>query len=132
VTFCRFQINLSEMFGFESVSLCNTYADAFMVPVIYINSVGKLEYMPGKMGAMMKKAGFTMNGKSKIYTSNGHMISCDVEEAKGYEIDILDQIRKKDIRFYGDDFTIGNFIFRTFILKPEIIAGIKQYNENRK
>lgn len=111
---------------------CNTYADAFGVPVIYINSIGKLEYMPGKMGALMKKAGFTMNGKSKIYASGGNSISCDVKAAKGHDIDISEHRCKKDIRFYGDDLIKGNFVFRNFILKPDVIAGIRQYNESRK
>lgn len=45
-------------------SFCNKYESAFAVPVVYVNSKGKLEYMPGKMGAMMERAGFTMNGWS--------------------------------------------------------------------
>ncbi|HZK27999.1 MAG TPA: carbon-nitrogen hydrolase family protein [Thermoclostridium sp.] len=109
--------------------LCNTYADAYDVPVVYINSVGKLEYMPGKMGALMKKAGFTMNGKSKIYASSGNSIPSDIKEATGLDIDVPEHKRKKDIRFYGDDLIKGNFLFRYFILKPDIIAGLRKYNE---
>lgn len=112
--------------------LCNAYVNAFSVPVVYINSVGKLEYMPGKMGSMMKKAGFTMNGKSKIYAIGGKNISCDVKAAKGYDIEISEQKCKKDIHFHGDDLHKGNFLFRKFILKPDIVAGIRQYNENLK
>jgi predicted amidohydrolase len=111
---------------------CNIYADAFGVPVIYINSIGKLEYMSGMIGALMKKAGFTMNGKSKIYASGGNSITCDVKAAKGYDTDISEHRRKKDIRFYRDDLIKENFVFRNFILKPDVIAGIRQYNESRK
>ncbi len=112
--------------------LCNTYANAFGVPVIYINSVGKLEYMPGKMGVLMKKAGFTMNGKSKIYAHGGNNIICNSQSAIGHYIGISEHKRKKDIRFYGQDLIKGNFLFRNFILKYDVIAGIKQYNESCK
>ncbi len=112
--------------------LCNTYADAYDVPVIYINSVGKLEYMPGKMGALMKKAGFTMNGKSKIYASSGNSIPSDIKEATGLDIDVSEHKRKKDIRFYGDDLIKGNYLFRHFILKQDVIAGLKKYSEDLK
>ncbi len=107
--------------------LCNTYADAFGIPVIYVNSVGKLEYMPGKMGALMKKAGFTMNGKSKIYADSGNSIPCNIKAAIGLDIEISERKRKKDIRFYGDDLIKGNFLFRHFILKPDVQKGIKSY-----
>ncbi|NLA74029.1 MAG: carbon-nitrogen hydrolase family protein, partial [Deltaproteobacteria bacterium] len=112
--------------------ICNTYADAFGVPVIYINSVGKLEYMPGKMGALMKKAGFTMNGKSKIYVNSGNSIPCDIKAATVLDIGISEHKRKKDIRFYGDDLIKGNFLFRHFILKPDVLAVIRKYDEHLK
>lgn len=50
---------------------CSRYEEAFNIPVVYANSKDRLEYMPGKMGQMMKKAGFVMNGLSKIYYTNG-------------------------------------------------------------
>lgn len=112
--------------------LCNTYADAFGVPVIYINSVGKLAYMPGKMGALMKRAGFAMNGKSKIYARSGSSITCDITSAIGLDTDISEQERKRDIRFYGNDLMKGNFVFRHFILKPDMMAGLRQYNDSIK
>lgn len=112
--------------------LCNTYAEAFGVPVVYINSVGKLEYMPGLMGALMKRAGFTMNGKSKIYANRGNSMACDIKAATGLEVDVSDRKKKKDIRFYGDDLIKGHFFFRHFILKPDIAAGIRNYNKNLK
>ncbi len=37
---------------------CGCYKNAYNVPVVYVNSVGKLEYMPGKMGKLMAKAGY--------------------------------------------------------------------------
>ncbi len=51
----------------ENDARCMLYADAFGVPVVYVNSVGSLERMPGRMGAMMERAGFRMNGMSRIY-----------------------------------------------------------------
>lgn len=60
---------------------CNLYKDAFNVPVVYINSVGKLEYMPGIMGRLIKKLKFTMNGKTKIYATEGVKITSDLKEA---------------------------------------------------
>ena len=51
----------------ENDKRCMAYIEAFGVPVVYVNSIGELEYMPGKMGAMMKKYGFRMNGMSRIY-----------------------------------------------------------------
>lgn len=108
--------------------ICNTYVEAFGVPVVYINSIGKLEYMPGKMGALMRKAGFTMNGKSKIYAGGGSSVQSDNKSAIGLDIDIIEHRRKKNIRFYGNDLIKGNIIFRHFILKPDIMAGIRQYN----
>lgn len=51
----------------ENDKRCMLYVDSFDVPVVYANCVGSLEYMPGKMGEMMAKSGFRMNGRSKIY-----------------------------------------------------------------
>ena len=65
---------------------CNLYAEAFGAPVVYINSVGKLEPMPGLMGWMMKLAGFTMNGKTKIYAGAGQSIPLTLKEGKGCDL----------------------------------------------
>ncbi len=111
---------------------CNLYKDTFKVPVIYINSVGKLEYMPGMMGRLMKKFKFTMNGKTKIYAADGVKIINDIKEAEGYEINLSKQKRKKDITFYGDNLIKGNTFFKYFILKPDIFIGIKRYNKSIK
>lgn len=110
---------------------CGVYESAFCVPVVYVNSRGRLEYMPGKMGAMMKKAGFTMNGLSKIYAADKVIIDCDHPEAVGAKIEIVPQKRRSDIRFYGDDLVKGNWFFRQFILKPDVKAGIKAYEANK-
>lgn len=110
---------------------CGAYEKAFHVPVVYANSKGKLEYMPGKMGAMMKKAGFTMNGLSKIYDADKTVIDCDISEAVGADIAVVSRERRSDIRFYGDDMVKGNWFFRQFILKPDIKAGIKAYEANK-
>ncbi|MFA5628847.1 MAG: carbon-nitrogen hydrolase family protein [Dehalococcoidales bacterium] len=109
--------------------LCNTYVNTFGTPVIYVNSTGKLEYMPGIMGMLMKKAGFTMNGKSKIYANCGNSIASDIKQAIGFDTNISEQSRKKDIHFYGNDLIKGNFIFRNCVMKPDIIAGIRRYNK---
>lgn len=110
---------------------CGVYEETFGVPVVYVNSKGKLEYMEGKMGRMMQRAGFTMNGLSKIYATGGTAIICDVEEATGVEIEIIPRRLQKEIRFYGDDMIKGNRFFRQFILNPDIKAGIKIYEETR-
>ncbi|NLA81758.1 MAG: carbon-nitrogen hydrolase family protein [Clostridiaceae bacterium] len=111
--------------------LCESYLEAFDLPVVYVNSLGKLEYMPGLMGAMMKKAGFTMNGKSKIYANTSQPISCGLKEAIGIDIDLVERGRKEDIHFYGEDIAKGNFFFRHVILKADIKAGLKQYEKNK-
>lgn len=108
---------------------CSAYKTAFQVPVVYANSKGRLEYMPGKMGRMMEKAGFTMNGYSKIYYENGVAVDCGIPEAVGADIAISPQKRQSDIHFYGDDITKGNWFFRKLILKPDTKAGIKIYKQ---
>ena len=110
---------------------CGIYVEAFGVPVVYVNSKGKLEYMPGKMGAMMEKAGFTMNGRSKIYSTKASELDTGIKEAIGVETNIAPQRLKKNIRFYGENLIKGNWLFRNMILKPDIAAGIKSYEANR-
>lgn len=111
---------------------CETYMNAFGVPVVYVNSKGKLEYMPGKMGLLMAKAGFIMNGRSKIYSKFGTGISTDLTEAFGMDVELAANRLKQNIRFYGNDLIKGNWFFRQFILKPDTKAGIKVYNRNCK
>ncbi len=112
--------------------LCDTYADAFGLPVVYINSVGKLEPMPGIMGLLMKLSGFTMNGKTKIHALGGERISHGLNEGEGHEIVLSDKKRKKEIAFYGDDLMKSNLLFRRLILKPDISIGIRQYKKGLK
>lgn len=111
---------------------CKAYADAFCVPVVYINSTGKLEYMPGRMGTMMAKKGFAMNGKSKIFASVGMDMPLEIEEGIGFEGNISAHGRVKELSFYGNDLIKGNKLFRELVLKPDIAAGIKMYQNNRK
>lgn len=106
---------------------CGMYEKAFNIPVVYANSKGKLEYMPGKMGQMMKSAGFSMNGLSKIYYADGNEIECNIVEATGADVEISPKRRRMDVPFYGDDLVRGNWFFRQFILKPDVKAGIKMY-----
>lgn len=119
----REEIKTNDLLG-------TTYMDAFGVPVVYVNSKGKLEYMPGRMGHMMSKAGFVMTGKTKIYAQSGINIETELEEVIAMDVDIVPKRLKKSIKFYQDDLIKGNWLFRQFILKPDTKAGIKDYNRN--
>lgn len=110
---------------------CGRYAEAFGVPVVYVNSVGALEYMPGKMGRMMDKAGFRMNGRTKIYGVNDASIDGGIVEAVGAEAELANKSRQLDIRFYGEDINKGNWLFRKFILEPDTKNGIEQYEKSK-
>ena len=110
---------------------CRAYRDAFGVPVVYANCVGELEFMPGMMGKMMAQHGFKMNGKSKIYADGGSEISTDIQEARGYDIELSKRRRTGDIPFYGQDIAKANALFRILILKPDIRYGIKMYENNK-
>ena len=59
--------------------LCGRCLDAFGVPVVYVNSFGRLEPTPGIMGWMMKSVGFRTNGKMKIFAHDGEEILHDQE-----------------------------------------------------
>ena len=115
----------------ENDERCMLYVDAFGVPVVYINSVGKLEYMPGTMGALMKNHGFRMNGMSRIYAHNAAPIDVGVPEAIGSDIDISPKKRNKDIHFHGEDILPGNWLFKHLILMPDTKRGIRSYEANR-
>lgn len=77
----------------------------------------------------MKLSGFSMNGKSKIYASTGISIETKLEEAQGYDLILLEEERKRDMVFYGNDLIKGNYFFRQMILKPDIGIGIRKYNK---
>ena len=109
---------------------CGLYASAFGVPVVYVNCVGALEEMPGRMGEMMAKKGFRMNGGSRIYAAEGRPIPTEVKEAVGMEVPIHSKKRVRDIPFHGQDILPGNRLFRRCVLKPDIEAGIRMYEEN--
>ena len=115
----------------ENDKRCQLYVDAFSVPVVYVNSKGSLEYMPGMMGSMMKKHGFRMNGMSKIYAENAVPVETDIPEAIGIDVELKPHKRTKEIRFYGEDILPGNWLFKHLILKPDTKAGIRSYEENR-
>ena len=110
---------------------CTMYVDAFGVPVVYVNSVGALEEMPGKMGDMMKKRGFRMNGMSRIYATDAVPIETELPEAVGAEVKIHSKRKIKEIPFYGDDIMPGNALFRRFVLNPDTKAGIRLYEKNK-
>ncbi len=111
----------------ENDTRCMMYVNAFGVPVVYVNSVGSLEYMPGKMGELMKKAGFRMNGMSKIYALESKEIYGAIPEAVAADVEINPKSRVKDIRFHGENILPGNWLFKQFILKPDTEAGIRLY-----
>lgn len=108
---------------------CNAYQRAFDVPVVYVNSIGKMDFMLGKTGRMMMNAGFRLNGLSKIYSDSGVPIESDVPEAIGIDVELMPKERQKDIKFHGRNINKQNFFFRHFILKPDIQAGIKFYEK---
>lgn len=87
--------------------------------------------MPGMMGRLMKMFKFSMNGKTKIYPTKGEKIISNLKEVEGYEIDLFEQKRKKEITFHGKNLLKGNVLFRYVILKPDIKIGIKKYNKNK-
>jgi predicted amidohydrolase len=110
---------------------CTLYANAWGVPVVYVNSRGSLEPMPGKMGEMMRRRGFRMNGMTRIYAPDAVPIPGEMPEAVGAEVKIHSKRRVRDIHFYGDDILPGNRLFRRFVLKPDTEAGIKVYESNK-
>ena len=113
----------------ENDERCMKYAEAFGIPVVYVNSKGDLEYMPGTMGAMMEKHGFRMNGMSRIYGEEVVPIESSVSEAVAAEASVSPKKRIKDISFYGEDILPGNWIFKHFILKPDAKAGMRAYEK---
>lgn len=112
--------------------LCNTYSEAFCVPVIYINSRGSLEHMPGIMGFLMKLFGFSMNGKSKIYACEEPKTIIKLNETQGYDVCLSEKVRKKDVSFYGNNLIKGNIFFKKTILKIDVKMGISKYKKTLK
>ena len=100
----------------ENDTRCMKYVEAFGVPVVYVNSVGKLEHMPGTMGMLMKMAKFRMNGHSKIYARYSTEIPSDIPEVVASDVEVSPNKFKKDIRFYGDDILNTNWLFKKLVL----------------
>lgn len=111
--------------------LANQYVRCFDVPVIYVNSFGPLELMPGIMGRLMKWLNFTMNGHTKIYTNQGRKISLNKKEIIGCELNLFEQKRRHELFFYGKNLMKGNFLFRHTILKLDILLGVRKYQKNK-
>lgn len=107
------------------------YNSAFDVPVIYVNCVGPLEEMPGKVGAAMNRRGFRMNGLSRIYFEKAEPIETDVPEATGAELPVHSKRRVRDIPFYSGHLTPGSFFYRTFTIKRDAMWAVKYYGKNR-
>ena len=95
------------------------YVDAFDVPVVYVNSVGKLEHMLAVMGNLMKKHGFRMNGMSRIYAHKASPIDVGIAEVIGSDIDLSPKKWSKDIHFHREDILPGNWLFKHLILTPD-------------
>lgn len=74
---------------------CNAYLNAFDVPVVYVNSVGKLDFMLGKTGKMMMSAGFRLNGHIKIYSRTGKAIDTEIPEAQGIDATLKQNVLRK-------------------------------------
>lgn len=108
---------------------CNAYLNAFDVPVVYGNSKGKLDFMFGRTGGMMAKAGFVLNGMSAIYSKRGNEISTNAPEIIGWSGDISSKTQRNDITFYGNDIIKGNWLFRKFVLQPDIRDGVRYYEK---
>ncbi|MDO5138080.1 MAG: carbon-nitrogen hydrolase family protein [Oscillospiraceae bacterium] len=115
----------------ENDTRCMMYVNTFGVPVVYVNCRGELEYMPGMMGAMMAKAGFRMNGMSRIYSHDMANIPTDIPEAVGAETEISPKRRTDEIKFHGEDILPGNWLFKNLILRPDTAAGIRSYEKNK-
>ena len=113
----------------ENDTRCMKYVEAFGVPVVYVNSVGKLEHMPGTMGMLMKMAKFRMNGHSKIYARYSTEIPSDIPEVVASDVEVSPNKYKKDIRFYGDDILNTNWLFKKLVLGPDTRKGIRKYEE---
>lgn len=110
---------------------CGAYAAAFGVPVVYVNSKGTLDPMLGRTGKLMARAGFALNGMSKIYSAAGEPLPTGVPEAVGWCGELTPQKRRRELRFYGQDLVKGNGLFRTFVLKPDIRDGIRFYETHK-
>lgn len=110
---------------------CNEYLNAFDVPVVYSNSKGKLDPILGNTGKMMMKSGFRLNGMSAIYGKQGTSIATNIPEIVGWSRNIKPMTLNRDILFHGNDMIKGNWIFRKFILQPDIWRGVRYYQRNK-
>lgn len=110
--------------------LCGIYQKAYGVPVIYVNSVGRLDGMLGCTGRMMMRAGFRLNGLSKIYSGTGSMINGGIKEAAGIDVNLTGNSCEHDIIFHGKDIAKSNWLFRKIILPVDIKKG-KRFYESR-
>ena len=79
---------------------------------------------------LMEKAGFRMNGRTKIYGTDCTFVDVGIAEAFGVEAELANKSRQSDIRFYGEDINKGNWFFRKFILEPDTKNSIERYEKN--
>ncbi len=111
--------------------VCGIYQQAYDVPVFYVNSVGRLNKMLGCTGRMMMRAGFRLNGLTKIYSKTGSILDGGIKEAIGIDVDLDDKKIKQEIKFYGDDLVRGNWLFRKLVLATDIKRGIQFYEAKK-
>ena len=98
---------------------------------MYVNSVGEMGEMPGRVGERMKKQGFRLNGMSHIYGTKEEAIETDVPEAIGEEVPIHSKRRVKDLPFYNGYLTPGSTLYRAVTVKQDTLWAIKYYGKNR-
>lgn len=110
---------------------CMAYVDAFGVPVVYANSKGGLDRMPGITGWLMERLGFRLNGMSRIYAEYSEPVATDVEEAVGADVAIRPRRRRMRVPFHGDDILPGNWLFRNTILKLDAAMGARAYEAGK-
>ncbi len=111
---------------------CTEYRDAFGVPVVYTNSIGKLDHMMGWTGKMMMWARFRLNGMSAIYAPGAVIRTDDASGIACWSGNLSPQRRKGDIAFRGNDITGGNWLFRRFVLQPDIRRGVAFYESSKR
>ena len=111
----------------ENDTRCMMYVEAFGVPVVYVNSKGNLEYMPGMMGEMMKKHGFRMNGMSKIYANDQVPINIGIPEVFGAEVSVSPKRLVKEIKFRNYSVALRN---PQFLHKVEKWEGSEKNQRN--
>lgn len=115
----------------QNDALGQSYLEAFGMPVVYVNSTGQMPPMLGVTGKLMRRAGFKLNGRSRIYSHCGAPIQTGLKGAQGLEVTLMPHKLQKEILFCKGNIHRGNTLFRLLVLKPDIWAGIRFYEKNK-